>query len=160
MNELPGALGVADSVDASSAANRPSSSDLYDAIATQIERETVLINHRLTWTLQLNGFLFATLGFLGGRDLTDVALLTLVHTLIPITGFFVSLAGALGVCAAQSQISYLTKRWEAWLTEDARPRPFGSKRGSYLIGILPCLLPPAVLMLVWATLCIIRSVHL
>lgn len=43
----------------------------YEYIAQQIAREDGLINYRLTWTLTLNGFLYAALGFLGAKEAPD-----------------------------------------------------------------------------------------
>ena len=51
----------------------------YDAIAHQIDREDSLINYRLTWTLTLNGFLFAALGFLVVRT----------HLILMLRSFFI-----------------------------------------------------------------------
>ena len=75
--------------------------DLYDAIAMQIERENSVINHRLTWTLQLNGFLFTAVSLLGGKVLDDAALRALVAIFVPMTGLVVSVSAFMGVLAAQ-----------------------------------------------------------
>jgi hypothetical protein len=100
--------------------------DLYDSLAVQIERENQLINHRLTWTLQLNGFLFTSIALLTGKTIEDPGLALLIRWLIPVTGLCVSLAGCLGVMAAQWQIGYLIRHWQKHLQSDLRPRPFGA----------------------------------
>ena len=41
---------------------------IYETIAKQIEREDGLINYRLSWMLQINGFLFAAIALLGGSE--------------------------------------------------------------------------------------------
>jgi len=131
--------------------------DLYDAIALQIERENSVINHRLTWTLQLNGFLFTAVSLLGGKVLDDAALRALVAIFVPMTGLVVSVSAFMGVLAAQHQLSYLTKLWTTKLSAtDPRPRPFGDRRGTYLLGTLPSLLPPGILSVVWGCLLIAR----
>ena len=40
----------------------------YEYIAFQINREDALVNYRMTWVLQLNGFLLAALA-VAGKDL-------------------------------------------------------------------------------------------
>jgi len=128
------------------------SSDVYDSIARQVEQENQLINQRLTWTLQLNGFLFTAIALLSGKPLHDKGLALLLKWLIPLTGLSLSLAGLLGVLAAQWQLLYLTQRWQAQLQSDPRPRPFGDMRHSYLIGAVPSVLPPAALSCVWGVM--------
>ena len=51
----------------------------YEFIAHQINREDELVNKRLTWILTLNGFLLASLGFLGGKEKPDLNLLDFFH---------------------------------------------------------------------------------
>lgn len=61
------------------------------------------------------------------------------------------MAGLLGVIAAQIQILYLAREWDR-LGDSRWPRPFGSKEswlGSFFIGTVPSLAPPAVLIVVW-----------
>jgi hypothetical protein len=122
--------------------------DSYDALATQIQRENEVINHRLTWTLQLNGFLFTATALLGPREPLPPAVGLFVHWLIPLTGACVSLAGLLGVVAANLQLLYLRRFWAGLGLAD-RPRPFGDVRNAYLLGAVPAVLPPAVLATVW-----------
>jgi hypothetical protein len=122
--------------------------ETYDAIAIQIQRENEAVNHRLTWTLQLNGFLFTAVAILGPRDPLPVVLGFLVHWLIPLTGMSVSVAGLLGVAAANMQLLYLRRFWSALGLED-RPRPFGDPHNAYVLGAVPAVLPPMVLAAVW-----------
>ena len=107
-----------------------------------------MINYRLTWTLTLNGFLFAALGLIGSKDLPDPRIVEFFHFALPATGFFISLAGLLGVLAAFIQINYLTEQWLT-LADTRWPRPFGDKKHAYIIGAIPSFLPPVVLILVW-----------
>jgi len=120
----------------------------YDAISTQIAREDDLAGKRLTWIITINGFLFAALGFLAGGVKPDPAILSLFKFVLPVTGIAISVAGFFGVVAAYIQIHYLTKQWE--ILNDCRwPRPFGDKRHSFLLGIIPSMFPPIVLLIVW-----------
>lgn len=131
--------------------------DLYEAIGLQIERENTLVNYRLNWTLQLNGFLFTTIGLLSGKTLGDRLLMEIVRVFVPVTGLVVSLACLFGVLAAQGQLAYLCRHWEAHVPAfDPRPRPFGDRRGFYVLGMAPCLLPPGILALVWGCLLLLR----
>jgi hypothetical protein len=138
---------LADLSDASGP-SRAVDADVGEAVASQIQRENALLDHRLTWTLQLNGFLFTAMGFLAPKELTDKALQSLVNTWIPVTGCVVSLACLLGVIAAQMQLDYLAKFWAASRRDGLRP--FGDRtKGPYLLGMLPCLMPPGILLTTW-----------
>ncbi len=123
----------------------------YDAIAFQIAREDELAGKRLTWIVTINGFLFAALGFSAGKDSPDQAILALLKFALPVTGSLVSIAGLMGVIAAYIQLQYLTKLWER-LDDPRWPRPYGDKKHSYKIGVIPSVLPPLVLAGVWAAL--------
>ena len=125
----------------------------YEYIAHQINREDGLVNYRLTWALTLNGFLFAALGFLGGKDVPNPSILSFFHWALPLTGIFISIAGFIGVVAAQIQIEYLTQQYEE-MADTRWPRPFGDKKKTYsfYIGTVPSLMPPIVLCFVWVGL--------
>lgn len=123
----------------------------YDAIVHQIDREDSLINYRLTWTLTLNGFLFAALAFLGSKESPEPRIEEFFHWALPAAGFFISVAGLLGILAAFIQIHYLTEQWSE-LKDSRWPRPFGDKKHSYFIGTIPSFLPPLVLVAVWVGL--------
>jgi hypothetical protein len=139
---------LADLLDASGP-SQPVDTDFGKAVASQIERENALLDHRLTWTLQLNGFLFTAMGFLGAKELTDKALQSLVNTWIPVTGCVVSLACLLGVIAAQMQLDYLAKFWVSASPRECL-RPFGDRaKGPYLLGMLPSFMPPGILLATW-----------
>jgi hypothetical protein len=120
----------------------------YEYIAHQINREDGLVNFRLTWVLTLNGLLFATLGFLGGKQNLDPAILAFFSWALPFTGIVVSVAGVLGVVAAQMQIKYLT-RWHKDLKDSRWPRPYGDEKHAFFFGTLPSFAPPGILIFVW-----------
>jgi hypothetical protein len=85
---------------------------VYEYLAYQVDREDGLINHRLSWTLQLNGFLFAAVALLGGSQI-DEHVKRLVLRVVPIAGVAVSTAGLSGVIAANFAIRDLKKGWYA-----------------------------------------------
>ncbi|MCC6899732.1 MAG: hypothetical protein IT377_12200 [Polyangiaceae bacterium] len=120
---------------------------IYEYIAFQINREDGLINYRLTWTLQLNGFLFAALALIGEANKVDAAIRNLLVQVLPVTGIATNLAGLAGVVAANMAIRELKELWGH--RQDTRfPRPFG-KPSAFLLGLLPSVLLPAVLVFVW-----------
>ena len=115
----------------------------YKYIAFQINREDGLVNYRLTWTLQFNGFLFAALA------LTSSEMDGLLKVL-PIAGMTVSIAGLLGTIAANIAIRDLKHMWLE--DEDSRwPRPFGDTV-AFRLGLAPSIMLPSVLTVVWSYL--------
>jgi hypothetical protein len=135
----------------------------YEYIAHQINREELLINNRLTWMLTLNGFLFATFALLLKSDPvtnspTWDSTIFLLRWGLPTLGIFISLAGLLGVIAAQLQIKWLCRQWHEHKLDERQlwVRPFGANGASEL-GKLACCLPPVALMLMWFGLLITSS---
>lgn len=127
----------------------------YEYIAQQIEREDGLANYRLTWTLQLNGFLFAALALIG-REM-DPEIGRILKIMLPVAGIVVSTAGLLGTLAALLAILNLRSNWrglkKVWRrSEDPRwPRPFG-KTGAFWFGQVTNLSLPSALIVVWVVL--------
>jgi hypothetical protein len=120
----------------------------YEYIAFQIDREDGLVNYRLTWTLQLNGFLFAALALIGSE--MDDRLEKLLLRILPIAGMAVSVAGLLGTIAANLAIRGLKVSWRA--NPDSRwPQPFGDT-AAFWLGLAPSVLLPFVLVFVWSYL--------
>lgn len=120
----------------------------YEYIAHQINREDTLVNYRLTWALQLNGFLFAALALVG----KDVAgpVKAFFEFAIPLIGLSVTIAGFIGILAAQRQLRYLTSLWSnngypEW------PRPFGDAR-AFRLGTYSAYGPMVILSLAWFAL--------
>lgn len=117
----------------------------YEYIAHQIDREDGLVNYRLTWTLQINGFLFAALALIGS-EMDDRVEALLLWTL-PIAGMTISFAGVLGIVAANWAIWDLKTQWRD--NPDSRwPQPFGGT-AAFWLGLVPSGLPPAILCLLW-----------
>lgn len=137
----------------------PSQYDLerhrYEYIAHQINREDALVNYRLTWTLQANGFLFAALALVG-KDLSG-PVRSVFDIALPVTGLAVSTAGLLGVAAANKQMAYLTALWRKRPNFDW-PRPFGGK-WAFGLGTLPAYIPLAVFAGVWLTVLVYPRVQ-
>jgi hypothetical protein len=119
---------------------------LYDDTAFQINREDTLVNYRLTWTLALNGFLFASFALLA-KDITG-SIKTYFEIAIPVTGFIVSAAGLGGVHAAHLQLNWLKAEWEK-LGCFIWPRPYGGKN-AFFLGRWPSYVPMITLTCVWA----------
>ena len=119
----------------------------YEDIVFQITREDTLVNFRLTWSITLNGAMFAALWVLLAKSEAAGLIYRFADWLLPISGFFISLVGLLGVYAAQRQIEYLTKEWGK-LGDNPWPRPFGDPLG-FRIGTLPSIVPPLIFTLAW-----------
>ena len=124
----------------------------YDDIAYQINREDGLVNFRMTWTLQLNGFLFAALALVA-KDLAG-PMKPFFEYALPLTGFFASASGLLGVIAANRQLAYLTALWNQ-IDQPHRPRPFGDPH-TFTLGRFPSYAPLVVLSLVWFVLLVFQ----
>jgi len=123
----------------------------YDDVTYQINREDHLVNNRIGWTLQLNGFLFAAYALIGSemdKNIADRLIL-----ILPITGIAAStacLAGAIAAFIAMKEIidGWTDKEQTQW------PRPYGGKLSFYL-GEAPTVLLPAALVGVWAYLLVV-----
>lgn len=101
---------------------------VYEDVVFQINREDRLANHRMVWTLQVNGFIFAALMFLARENPTEIKVFYIF--ILPMVGMCVSIAGFFGVLAAYMQIINLTKIWKErvdkyWIM------PFGEPFGKY-----------------------------
>lgn len=117
----------------------------YEFISDQIDREDKLINYRLTWTLQLSGFLFAAFALASKESFSEYR--DFFSLYIPILGALIGVAGLLGVLAANLQMNYLAKKWKQLPANDL-PRPFGDKR-SYKLGTVPQYVFLVGLVVVW-----------
>jgi hypothetical protein len=99
----------------------------YEYIAHQINREDTLINNRMTWVLQLNGFIFASMA-LAGKELP--LLYQRYFTLaLPTIAFIATFAGLLSIKAAFRQLDYLKDLWKPALYPNW-PRPYGDLQSS------------------------------
>ena len=65
-------------------------------------------------------------------------------------GIAVTIAGALGILAANIQMKYLIKKWDEYKLEDKGcVRPFGSFKFTFRLGLSPCYLLHFALLLAW-----------
>ncbi|MBO9512572.1 MAG: hypothetical protein J7549_00525 [Variovorax sp.] len=138
--------------------------DSYDYVVAQVSREDGLIHNRMTWTLQLNGFLFAALALLkvvppGAKATAESLQPWVVDYLlgaIPFTGLVITFSGWAGIWGANWQLWYLTRmyaeRVEGAAKKRAWPRPFGSRSGPFFLGTLPNHVSLLVVGTLWAWL--------
>lgn len=126
----------------------------YEYVAHQINREDTLVNYRLTWALQLNGFLFAALALVS-KDITG-PVKAFFEFAIPLIGLSVTVAGFIGVLAAQRQLRYLTSLWNEERYPEW-PRPFGDAR-AFRLGTYPAYGPMVILSLAWFALLVFNVV--
>lgn len=135
----------------------------YDYIAAQVSREDGLIHNRMTWTLQLNGFLFAALALMKlspsgeGRNVEIVApwLVEFLLGALPLAGLGITVSGWLGVRGAIGQLKYLCREYvrnvQSHAIENKWPRPFGG-RWVFWFGTAPAHLSLATLCFLWSWL--------
>lgn len=120
----------------------------YEYIAHQINREDGLVNNRMTWVLQLNGFLFAALALVA-KDL-DKLFQTFFSIAVPSVGIAVTFAGIVSIRAAQDQIKELMALWSKERFPDW-PRPFGQP-DTHRLSKLVLYLPLWALLASWSAL--------
>jgi hypothetical protein len=95
----------------------------YKLFRDYVEHEDSLIDHRLLWNINIQGFLFATYGFSvqklaevqihsGAQEIIGAQALYWLIGVLPFFGIAVSVWSFLGVIAAQDAIASLTKQWE------------------------------------------------
>lgn len=120
----------------------------HEYIAHQISREDNLVNVRMTWNIQLNGFLFAALALAVNETPTNFQ--GVFAVLLPSIGIATTLSGVLGVYAAGAQLKLLKEIWLAGQYAD-RPRPFGDAL-THGLGQAAAYLPLLALLVAWAAL--------
>jgi hypothetical protein len=118
-----------------------------------IKNESDLINHRLTWVVTLNGFLFATLGFAwkDGKQLLPI---------IAILGMATSLSILFPLGAAQLAIDGLVKAWDENKPLDYQgpdiighrtKKTFPHANKTIIYAGLPWFLLPILLIIAWSS---------
>ncbi len=83
-------------------------------LGKQIAHEEALINHRMTWMLTIQGFLFATLALLAKSDSTTIGeesqrIMNVLLDAIPVLGFLIAFFAFLGMYAAYTSIDHHKK---------------------------------------------------
>lgn len=124
---------------------RNSHRNCHQDIIDQIKHENNLEHNRMTWVLQINGFLFATLALL--KKDADKSIYYFVSYILPIVGIAISMAGFYGIRAAHTQKEYLKGKWHS-LQCNCCVRPFGA-RETTILGRTPSLAIPVVLAFSW-----------
>lgn len=155
----------------------------YELYRDYIKHEDSLINNRLLWNLNLQGFLFGAYSFslqkvgeLHAKALGDktadlmashfsVLLLNVLLIVLPLVGGSVSLLVWMGVQAAQLSIEELNKQWEdkidpQYHNQTPQPLPYlpeltgGGVMLAHKLGFRAPLLIPTFMLAAWAILLI------
>ena len=79
-------------------------------IREMIRHENDLVNHRLTWLCQIQGFLFAALGLSFTNNLCDNA--HIIQPILIFIGISVSISSSVGLIMAGLAISELKKKFD------------------------------------------------
>lgn len=140
----------------------------YEFISAQVSREDGLVHQRMTWALQLDGLLFVALALIQasmaneGGNATVAArwLVDFLLAALPLAGLGITVAGWLGVRAADRQLRYLRGQYAEDVDDFARdnkwPKPFGDSR-SLLDGAAAIQLSFAALCFFWLWLAAHRA---
>lgn len=137
--------------------------DFYEAIRKQIEHEDSLCNHRMTWFIALNAFLFSGYGFsLGAESGPNGALMksTLENArdAMAALGILTSIATVVSLGAAQLSIYRLVTRWysHAGKNEKIFPQIIGnhspSRTFGTAMGAVPLYFIPLLCLSTWLSL--------
>jgi hypothetical protein len=146
----------------------------YKIFRAYVEHEDVLVNNRLLWNINIQGFLFATYGFsvqklaevVSGHEwkVSGIVPLCSLIVMLPIVGFLVSCFSLIGVVAAQDAIRALKEQWEGLVGEEYSPKDLtllpnligGGKGASYMKhhewGFHAPKMIPVICLTVWALL--------
>lgn len=90
----------------------PSLESLYHMLREQIQHEDNLVNHRLTWLLAVEGFLFAvSTALFTSQNLTEDAK-KILFFIIGIFGISFCITSFLGIRAAHNSLKILREKWD------------------------------------------------
>jgi hypothetical protein len=120
----------------------------YERLAHQIEREDGLVNQRLSWMMQFEGFLFAALGLVANASVSSsLALKATLVIVLPASGICAALLSSFGVNAAYDRLDELKTMYMRVRGRQALVRPFGGRsahvRGRVLGSLFPWLMASA-----------------
>jgi hypothetical protein len=137
-------------------------SPLYEIYRDYMKHEDDLLNHRTTWLLVIQGFLFATLGVLGEWQLPGNSLDILYterHWLVYVLGFVgvsIAVAAFASILAANRAIDSLHGQWKALRRKHGNPDwdllpelAGGGHPTSKKLGKAPTLCIPVVVVIAW-----------
>lgn len=122
----------------------------YLQLARQIEREDHLVNQRLTWMMQFEGFLFAALGFTLRDESSSASSLT---PILAFAGISIAILTFRSISNAYAAIEELKTVYLGLPGKEYRVRPFGG-RAAYRGGAGNCRLLTIVMALVWSAVVI------
>ena len=90
----------------------PSLESLYTMLREQIQHEDNLVNHRLTWLLAVEGFLFAiSAALLTSQNLAEDSK-KILFIIIGSFGIAFCIISILGISAAHNSLKILREKWE------------------------------------------------
>jgi hypothetical protein len=91
---------------------RPAQESYYGFVCQHIEREETLIDHRISWMLTSQGFLFTGVAFLSSNTIGVQTRAQLVPVLAAV-GICISLLSLVGIFAAYLSITHIFQAWQA-----------------------------------------------
>jgi hypothetical protein len=127
-----------------------------EVIRTMIRHENDLVNHRLTWLLALEGFLFAGIGFAWDKLPDNKCDLVFLFSVI---GMAAAGSATVVLDAAHYAIMTLGYWWDRHKPKDfLGPDVMGYRGHHWLFGLfVPWRLIPPTLVVVWLLLFLIKS---
>ena len=132
----------------------------YENTRKQIEHEDALINHRLTWLLMLQGFLFSAYGFSLSAEATAISKcselvffqkINDIRDSIALIGFVSSITLLAGVLAANRALITLVEEWNNFPVniKNDFPRIIGGKLLGMYGGLIPTVFLPLFFCGLW-----------
>lgn len=143
--------------------------NIYDAVCKNLDRETFLLNFRISWAIALSAGIIGTqafiLSYLKDQYPNRPSVALLVHgalTVLSIIAAQFCYMSARGVVAAQSQTAEVKEAYERYklLFDELRlPRPFGD-RETHQTGDYNAIAFPKALMRIWLAFVVVQCLHL
>lgn len=121
--------------------------EFYDYAVRQLERELNLINHRISWMLTFQGFLFATIALVANQN-ADQAIRAVFRNVIPAIGIAVAFLALIGVHAAYLSIKDIKTTLKQKLGYWEYAPAFGTPTSSVL-GKVPSYGIPISIVTAW-----------
>jgi hypothetical protein len=141
---------------------------LYKTYRAYIEHEDELINHRSTWHLLIQGFLFATFAGLGqwqpGTDHYLYDHRFLIVGIVALMGLSIAVCAYFSIDAADKSLNELQGKWSiakkaacvpASLNDAFPPLAGGGSSQALKLGKLPALAVPVIVAMAWAILLVL-----
>ncbi len=136
----------------------------YEFTCRHIEREENIIDHRISWMLTSQGFLFTGFALISNGNATaNAQLQSALSGVIEVVGIAIALLSLVGIHAAYLSVSNLIRNWENRWTKvssgDKQPYsryPAFTTRTASALGRFLGYCLPLVLMAAWLAL-IVRA---